>query len=74
MLTTPTSWNADRYSCILFMQPNHSVVVRPPKGCMTRANPERWEPCRVRDYMDCKFTQIFDPEARKDKGKCIFDD
>ena len=68
----------DRWSVICFMSPKDSYDMVLVPSCVEQVPEERRKDLAVGincgAYMDCKLTQLFDPLARDDKGKCVFDD
>jgi isopenicillin N synthase-like dioxygenase len=87
MATKGTSHSKeDRYSVIFFMNPNDDFDLEPLKRCkritLSRAGGGKKKKknqnikcgVNVGEYMACKLTQLFDPEARADKGACCYDD
>lgn len=64
----------DRYSVILFINPDDDSWVEPMEHCITSEHPADWEKIRTGSYMSCKITQLFDPKAKEFKGKCKYDD
>ena len=74
VISTPSSDDVDRYSVIFFANPNDDAVVQPVPSTVTECRPASFEPHTVDAYLTCKFTQLFDPDARALKGSCRFDD
>jgi isopenicillin N synthase-like dioxygenase len=68
------STDEKRISVIFFVNPNDDTVVCPVPSTVTACSPAKYEPHTVDAYLSCKFTQLFDPEARCLKGACRFDD
>ena len=66
-----TADTQDRYSVIMFMNPNDNVEIGP---LTIKGDRPSYEPVNVGEYLDCKFEQIFNPAAREEKGSCIYDD
>mmetsp|Transcript_98 Transcript_98/g.257 ORF Transcript_98/g.257 Transcript_98/m.257 type:complete len:338 (+) Transcript_98:57-1070(+) len=64
----------DRYSVILFMNPDDRATVAPIPQCVSETNPPQYEDINAGAYMDCKITQLFDENAKEFKGKCRYDD
>ncbi len=74
VVSTDTSDDEDRLSIIFFVNPIDSCLVQPVKGTVSEQNPSLYKPFTVGEYLTCKFTQLFDPDAKAHKGKCEFDD
>lgn len=74
VVSTPSSDDEERISVIFFVNPNDDAVVAPVPSTVTDCRPASFEPHTVDAYLTCKFTQLFDPEARAQKGSCRFDD
>mmetsp|Transcript_16200 Transcript_16200/g.30308 ORF Transcript_16200/g.30308 Transcript_16200/m.30308 type:complete len:336 (+) Transcript_16200:66-1073(+) len=74
VISTPQSDDEERISVIFFANPNDDAVVSAVPSTVTECNPAKFEPHTVDAYLSCKFTQLFDPEARSLKGACRFDD
>jgi isopenicillin N synthase-like dioxygenase len=74
VISTAKSDHEERISVIFFVNPNDESIVEPIESTVTSCNPAHFEPFSVEEYLSCKFTQLFDPEARSEKGACRFDD
>ena len=74
VVSTPNSDDEERISVIFFANPNDKSVVQPVPSTVTACAPAAYEPHTVEAYLSCKFTQLFDPDARQLKGACRFDD
>jgi isopenicillin N synthase-like dioxygenase len=76
VITTAQSDHEERYSVIMFVNPNDDTLIEPLPGTVLQENEEeiKFHPFLVGEYISCKLTQLFDPEARKDKGACEYDD
>ena len=74
VITTERSDYEERYSIIYFINPNDDTFVRPLPGTEESNEEPKFIPFLVEEYISCKLTQLFDPEARKEKGACEFDD
>ncbi|GMH56217.1 hypothetical protein TrRE_jg10657 [Triparma retinervis] len=61
----------DRWSVIMFISPDDDFTVSPLECCAGEG--EVRVAVNVGKYMNCKMRQLFDPEAREDKGKCKYD-
>lgn len=67
--------NEDRWSVIMFSNADDDFDVVPLPCCVGRGGEGVMiqEGVNVRAYMNCKMKQLFDPNAREDKGKCKYD-
>jgi isopenicillin N synthase-like dioxygenase len=74
VISTPNSDDEERISVIFFANPNDDTIVDPVPSTVSECNPAKFESHTVDAYLSCKFTQLFDPEAREQKGACRFDD
>jgi isopenicillin N synthase-like dioxygenase len=74
VISTANSDEEDRLSIIFFANPNDNAIVEAIPTTVSEDRPAFFEPFVVGEYLSCKFTQLFDPEARDRKGKCEFDD
>jgi isopenicillin N synthase-like dioxygenase len=74
VISTEKSDHQERFSIIMFVNPNEETIVEPLPGTAQEGEPPKFNPFNVGEYISCKLTQLFDPEARKDKGACEFDD
>jgi isopenicillin N synthase-like dioxygenase len=64
VVSTPRSGDEERISVIFFANPNDDAMVTPAPGTVTACRPVLFQPHTVDAYLSCKFTQLFDPEAR----------
>lgn len=74
VVSTEKSDFEERFSVIFFVNPNDDTFVEPLPGTAVENEPPKFIPFSVEEYISCKLTQLFDPEARKEKGACEFDD
>jgi isopenicillin N synthase-like dioxygenase len=74
VISTPMSDEEERISVIFFANPNDDAIVQPVSTTVSECTPASFEPHTVDEYLSCKFTQLFDPKARAQKGACRFDD
>jgi isopenicillin N synthase-like dioxygenase len=74
VVTTERSDHEERFSVIMFVNPNDDTLVEPLPGTSQLNEEQKFQPFVVGEYISCKLTQLFDPQARKDKGACEFDD
>lgn len=74
VVSTPKSDDEERISVIFFVNPNDDAIVSAVGTTVSTEKPAAFEPFTVDEYLSCKFTQLFDPNAKQFKGKCRFDD
>lgn len=74
VISTEKSDYEERFSVIFFVNPNNDTFVQPLPGTSEPNEEPKFNPFLVEEYISCKLTQLFDPEARKEKGACEFDD
>jgi isopenicillin N synthase-like dioxygenase len=63
----------DRWSVIMFGNADDDFDLEPLACCAGQGEWEVQEGVNVGRYMNCKMKQLFDPNAREDKGKCKYD-
>ena len=74
VVSNAKSNDTDRYSVILFINPDDDSYVAPMEHCVTDSRPAGWENINTGAYMSCKITQLFAPNAKEQTGKCKYDD
>jgi len=74
VVSNEKSNDSDRYSVILFINPDDASFVEPMPNCISETRPAGWEKINAGAYMSCKITQLFDENAKEFKGRCKYDD